>query len=379
MIQEISLTHRHSGFAILNLLIVISITTGLTANTPLRAASGEAKIADGEIRLDGRVKTVDEAGHSFVIEVAAFTLPTGKTKIVAPARPKTITLQAQTIFQTKDATAATSADLKSGSVVGVIGHDAGSGQNLPARLVIFEKATETLLSAPSQPAAAPTKKEVAPGQPAALPKAVELVAQVGAKDAAVSVAFSPNGKMLAVGGKDNAIYLWDLKKGVFGQTLKGHTGEAVSLAFSPDGKLLASGGRDNLVIVWDTLTGAAQHKLTGHTAPVQALAFSDDGTQLGSGSLNEVMLWMVDMGMLLFQKPGHIEGLASAALTSDTKKLATGDENGKVQLRDTVSLQVKGTLEGHAAPVARSPFRPTASVSPAAMKRAKSIYGRSKT
>ena len=64
----------------------------------------------------------------------------------------------------------------------------------------------------------------------------------------------------------------------------GHTKSANAVAFSPDNRWLASGGKDNVIKIWDLANGNVLRTLYGHTSNVNALAVSPDGTLLASGS-----------------------------------------------------------------------------------------------
>src|SRR5262249_40600760 len=67
---------------------------------------------------------------------------------------------------------------------------------------------------------------------------------------ALAVAFSPDGRLLATGGLDRQVQLWDVATGRILRSLAGHRGPVETLAFAPDGKSLASGSSDTTVLVW---------------------------------------------------------------------------------------------------------------------------------
>jgi WD40 repeat protein len=75
------------------------------------------------------------------------------------------------------------------------------------------------------------------------------------------------------------------------RTLTGHTDWVLSVAFSPDGRLLASGSDDETIKLWEVASGSLVRTLTGHTHWVRSVAFSPDGRLLASGSYKEIKLW----------------------------------------------------------------------------------------
>src|SRR4029079_8871054 len=64
----------------------------------------------------------------------------------------------------------------------------------------------------------------------------------------------------------------------------GHTQSVNAVAFSPDNRWLASGGKDNVLRLWDPTNGNVLRTLYGHSSNINALAVSDDGQLLASGS-----------------------------------------------------------------------------------------------
>jgi len=109
------------------------------------------------------------------------------------------------------------------------------------------------------------------------------------------VAFSPDGRILAVGCADGQIELWALDgTSQKPYIVKKHQGLVWMLAFSPDGKTLASGSDDNNVVLWDVLTASDLMTLK-HNGRVEALRFSSDGRILATAahepSRGSVCLW----------------------------------------------------------------------------------------
>src|SRR5438552_3450930 len=93
----------------------------------------------------------------------------------------------------------------------------------------------------------------------------------------LAVVFSPDGKTLATGSRDQSIRLWDAQTGELKTALKGHSGDLECIRYSPDGKTLASSSHDMTIHLWDTATNKTRLTLEGHTAEVDSVTFSPDG------------------------------------------------------------------------------------------------------
>jgi WD40 repeat protein len=107
-----------------------------------------------------------------------------------------------------------------------------------------------------------------------------------------SLAFSPDGKQLAVGTADGPIHLLGLGEGKVIRSLPGHTSAITGLTFHPGGGVLASASKDRTVRLWNPVNGQPLKVLEGHEAWVQGVAFVGQGTRLASvGADRTVRLW----------------------------------------------------------------------------------------
>jgi WD40 repeat protein len=110
--------------------------------------------------------------------------------------------------------------------------------------------------------------------------------------------------------------------------LEGHENEVYTLAFSPDGRLLASGSTGRRIRLWDLRADKQVRILIGHSDYIDALAFSPDGRTLASASRDAtVKLWSVSSGreLLSFDLAG-VDSEELLAFSPDGKTLALGFE-----------------------------------------------------
>ena len=178
-------------------------------------------------------------------------------------------------------------------------------------------------------------------------------------EAVLALAVSPDGKWLATGDDEGRIRLWNMDTGKSVKRLSGHTGAVNNLQFSPDNRRLASGSADKSIRVWDVARGSPLFRAQT-TAEVNAVAWIAGGDQILSGGADELVhLWFVDTARgelrALREFRGH-EGpvTALASLPPDDAQFISGSGDGTLPASGTserVGSFAKWSMAGRSRPL----------------------------
>ena len=193
-----------------------------------------------------------------------------------------------------------------------------------------------------------------------------------------SAALAPNGRLLATGGSDGAVRLWDVTREAgtvavsgcpagfsdrhsrlitayasirewdagTGRCLRevGQVGPVSACALSADGLRVVTGHSDGEAAIWDAQTGSRLFDLSGHSEHIWSVAFSPDGTRAVSssdpaknGEANTVFLWDATAGRRLFALTGHRKRVRSACFSPDGQRIITGSDDRTARIWDAAS------------------------------------------
>jgi WD40 repeat protein len=163
----------------------------------------------------------------------------------------------------------------------------------------------------------------------------------GHENAVQALAYSPQLFLLASGGADKAVRLWDLQTLSEKRAFRGQRDFVTALAFSHSGRTLAGGALDGRVDVWSTNYSRRMRSLTGHKGRVFEVAFSPSEDMLASASEDgTVRVWDIKHGRILRALSGHAGGATAVAFAPDGQHLASAGANGMMRFWTTPLAQL---------------------------------------
>ncbi len=149
-----------------------------------------------------------------------------------------------------------------------------------------------------------------------------------------AVANSADGMVVATGGDETRVLLWNGRTGQLTKALGGkHQDFVNAVAVSPDGGLVASGDAGARLFVWDTLSAQVRWQLVGHQEEVSAVAFSPDGRWIVSGDeAGQVRVWNAATGQASGTPMSARAAIRQALFTPDGQSVVIGLSDGRVLL-----------------------------------------------
>jgi WD40 repeat protein len=207
-----------------------------------------------------------------------------------------------------------------------------------------------------------------------------LIREMGEADAGLEcVTFSPDGRLIAVAGEDIAVDLYDTQSGGFVRTLTvpeknasarariidaGYTRRASgspfihSVAFSPDGTLLAAGDDYLPLNLWEVSSGRHLSTLKETSRPVRSVAFSPDGKTIITGNDDHsVKSWSVETRSRLWSVE-ETDSVQAVAVSPDGRVLASAGDDGSLKLRSASDGRLLRILAGHSSGIIAVAFTP---------------------
>ncbi len=191
---------------------------------------------------------------------------------------------------------------------------------------------------------------------------------IGHTESISSLAFSPDGSMIASGSRDSTIKIWDSQTGHLIKTLAGQRNFITSVAFSPDNSSIVCGvewleGESTIrgeARIWNIKQGKIQHTLVGHNGAVSVIAYSPDGKLIATGGTDKkVILWDAKDGKLLNVLESHQGVIKSVAFSNNGRFLASGSSDLSVRIWDPKTAKlVTNYIRPYPAPVNFVAFSP---------------------
>jgi WD40 repeat protein len=167
---------------------------------------------------------------------------------------------------------------------------------------------------------------------------------------AYCLAFSHDGKLLAVGGRDGAVGIWNVTSRKQERIVDAHTNVVSGVCFLSDSKSLVTGSWDGTLKWWDVMTGRMAH-VEEYENGIDGLVISADGLSLAIGAtkanIPAVILADSRTGLARKSLEGQGGWIQPMAFSADGSTLAVGVSGNVIKISDLITYQVRQTLTGH--------------------------------
>jgi WD40 repeat protein len=164
-------------------------------------------------------------------------------------------------------------------------------------------------------------------------------------------AFDPGGACLATAGGDSTVRIWNLSDGRQLSELTGHEGIVTCVAYSPKGDFLVTAGEDATARIWDLSTKKVHLELRGHRLPIRAVAFNANGTRVATAGDDAILrIWNAADGEEILALLGHVNRAWDVAWES-LDSVATAGEDRMVRIWDAIRGFPRLTRKRHTRPV----------------------------
>jgi WD40 repeat protein len=174
------------------------------------------------------------------------------------------------------------------------------------------------------------------------------------------LAHSADGQHVVAVGRDSVAHLLNADTGERRGSMHGHSQPLRTVATSADGAVVATGGDETRVLLWDGRTGQLKKALGGkHQDFVNAVAVRHDGASVVSGDAGaRIFVWDTVSAQVRWQLLGHAEEISAVAFSPDGRWIVSADEAGQVRVWNASTGQVSGAVMSARAAVRQVTFTP---------------------
>ncbi|MBI2805538.1 MAG: WD40 repeat domain-containing protein [Planctomycetes bacterium] len=180
------------------------------------------------------------------------------------------------------------------------------------------------------------------------PKTGELIKEIN-EPWVHAMTFSASGTTLLLGGAQRVIRLWNFELNKESGRLEGHKATVKAIAIAPDASIIASGGQDGAVYLWDLNNKRKVAELPGHSGEVNALIYfmqDDKAFLVSAGSDRSIIVWNLDNNQQKLKLDAGC-GVYALELSADGKTLYSAGDDALIRRWDLSTGKQTGEFKGH--------------------------------